>query len=100
MRMDGGEHYQQTRLLGQEGEFLSCGRTADNRSEGHPNATCFSDINGISEVELGWSSSLEKGNKKAGLAANSLYVLTAKITCHFRCYGGGGSQPCGTLPVS
>lgn len=53
------------RVERQEGEFLSSGM-ADDRSEGHLNATCFSDISGIREVEPGWGLSLEKERRKTG----------------------------------
>lgn len=40
------------RVERREGDFLSSG-TADDGSEGHRNAICFSDISGIRDVELG-----------------------------------------------
>lgn len=53
------------RVVGWEGEFTSSTDTADNRRERCPNATCFSNIGGISEVERGWGLSLEKERRKA-----------------------------------
>lgn len=54
------------RVVGWEGELMSTKHTADNRRAGRPNATCFSDIGGISEVERGWGLSLRKERRKAG----------------------------------
>lgn len=88
------------RVEGREGDFLSSG-TGGDRSEGHPNATRFSDISGIREVELGWGLTLEKERRKAGWPHKgkehpSVLALEFGWTDSMSFYGsvGGGSERC------
>lgn len=88
------------RVERREGEFLSSGM-ADDRSEGHLNATCFSDISGIREVEPGWGLSLEKERRKTGWphkGKKHLRVLALEFgwmdSTSFYGFVGGGSEHC------
>lgn len=55
---------------------------------GHPCPTCFSNTDGISELELGWSLSLEKQKKESWMVAEKIKCIQARHRVPGSKFGG------------